>query len=144
MYGYRCIVTSKNVWICVLCSLRVTPYWNFEKMTIYLPIQWHWSLPLCPKSLKIDLAVNSLLEKPLTIQISSSLWTFIFFCKSTSTIYNIILVLIVNSAFRKNSPFNKRTRIFVMTEVKMLWTHEAAQWTVLINMLKNSQAFQLS
>ena len=41
MYGYRCIVTPKNVCVFVPCFLRVAPGWNFEIMSSSLPIKLH-------------------------------------------------------------------------------------------------------
>ena len=52
-----------------LCSPRVAPDMNFEIMTSCLPIKLNWTLPCALTSLKIDLAVNSLLQTPLTIKI---------------------------------------------------------------------------
>ena len=42
--------------------LHVSSDWNFEIMTISLPIKLPCTLPLCPKKSEIDLAVNSLLK----------------------------------------------------------------------------------
>lgn len=90
MYGYRCIVTPKNVCVFVPCFLRVAPGWNFEIMSSSLPIKLHSTQSLRPKSLKIDLAVYILFQTPLTIKNSPSLGT-VSFCRSSSAIYNIRL-----------------------------------------------------
>ena len=39
MYVYRCIVTSNIFEFSFFFSLRIAPYWNFEIMTISLPIK---------------------------------------------------------------------------------------------------------
>ena len=67
MYVWICIVTPKNIWI--FFFVLYVSHLNFEIMTSSPPIKLNWTLPCALTSLKIDLAVNSLLQTPLTIKI---------------------------------------------------------------------------